>query len=306
MLAPLAGYSHKALRIMARRLGAGYAVTEMVSVEGLLRGFKKTWSYVDLEDEVTGVQIFGLSDPERYRQAAVQLREKLGVRIVDINFGCPVRKVIRSGSGSFHLTHPEVMAEIVRAVKDAGVYCTAKIRTGFDQVNIQDTVPLLDEAGVDMIVLHGRTASQGYSGHADWEMIRKARRLTRTLFIANGDIQTPEDAKKILELTGADGVMIGRAGVGTPFLFDQIREYLTQGSYKRFYGLEEVKGYMRELTELYLSIKGGKSIVPIRSALIHYVKAFDGAREVRRDISLCPDRDSLYRILDAWQEDVSV
>ncbi len=303
MLAPLAGYSHKALRIMARRLGAGYAVTEMVSVEGLLRGFKKTWSYVNLEEEITGVQIFGLSDPARYYQAAVLLRDRLGVKIIDINFGCPVRKVIRSGSGSFHLTHPQVMGDIVKAVKDAGVLCTAKIRTGFDQVNIQETIPVLNQAQADMVVLHGRTAAQGYSGHADWDLIRKARSLCETVFIANGDINTPEDALKILATTQADGIMIGRAGVGTPYIFDQIRQYLSTGSYPQHYSLDQIKSFMKELTELYLSIQGGKSIIPIRSALIQYVRAFDGAKEIRRDIALCPDKDGLYRILSDWKDE---
>ncbi len=302
-LAPLAGYSHKALRIMARRLGAGYAVTEMVSVEGLIRGDKKTWTYIDLEPEVTGVQIFGLSDPERYYKAASILRERLDVKIIDINFGCPVRKVIRSGSGSFHLTQPAVMADIVRAVKNAGVLVTAKVRTGFDEVSIEDIMPPLNAAHPDMIIMHGRTAKQGYSGKADWEIIRQAREMSDTLFIANGDINSPEDARKILDITGADGIMIGRAGVGKPFIFDQIRQYFTTGEYPRHYTREQVKKYMLELADLFTGIQGQDRIIPIRNALIQYVRHYDGSKAVRQAIALCHNKSDLIKILDQWKDE---
>jgi tRNA-dihydrouridine synthase B len=181
---------------MAKGFGAGYAVTEMVSVEGVARNLRKTLSYAVLDDEWTGVQLFGGPNPERFYDAALVVKERYNAKIVDINFGWPVRKVIRAGAGSALLNDPAAMAEIGAAVKRAGLIVTAKIRSGFDGVNIDETIPALDKAGADAIIYHARTAKQMYAGKADWSLIRKARDLTDKPLIANGDVVTPEDAER--------------------------------------------------------------------------------------------------------------
>ena len=299
-LAPLAGYSHKALRIMARNFGAGFAVTEMVSIEGLIRGDKKTRKYLELENAPIAVQIFGTAKPDRFLKAAELLKKEYAVRVVDVNFGCPVRKVVRSGAGSALLKTPEMMCEIIKAVKSTGVLTGAKIRIGFDNENTELTIPALDEAGIDILTIHGRTAKQGYTGRADWQAIARARKMTDTFLVANGDIKTPEDAERVIETTECDAVMIGRAGIGTPFIFSQINDYFNKGTYIRQYDRENIKSFMREFADMYCKVSSKDSIIPIRSALIQYVHNFDGSKEIRRAISLCVSRKELENILNEW------
>lgn len=299
MFAPLAGYSHKTSRIVVRQFGAEYAVTEMVSVEGIWRGDKKTLEYVDIDDGITGVQIFGAYNTEKFYKAARVLADTYGIKIIDINFGCPVRKVIRNGAGSFLLTTPDAMGDLVRAVKDSGAICTAKIRSGYNEVNIDKTIPALDKAKIDMIVLHPRLGTEFFRGHSDWSQISVAREMTDTLLIANGDINTPEDAKTILDMTNADGIMLGRGAIGKPYLFRQIIDFFEKGEYHN-YSIEEIKTIMLDFAHLYTKINNTDRIVPIRSPLIQHVKGFHDCKHTRRDISLVKTIDELEKILNKW------
>lgn len=299
-LAPLAGYSNKPFRLYASRFGAGYAVTEMVSLEGLVRGDRNTWRYIDIQDEpFTTIQLFGKCDPAKYYKASRLLQERAGVKVIDVNFGCPVRKVIRTGAGSSLLREPSSMGDIVKALKDSGVAVSSKIRIGFDTVNIEETVPVLDKAGSDIIIVHGRLATQFYSGKADWSAIARARKMTSAIFIANGDITTPEDVKAILDQTGADGVMIGRHSVGSPYLFKQIIDFFTQGTYSA-YSLDEIKAFMLEFARLFISLEKRDSIVPVRAALIQYVKNYKNSREIRHQISSIQTLGELSAIINNW------
>lgn len=299
-LAPLAGYSNKPFRLFASRFGAGYAVTEMVSLEGLVRGDRNTWRYIDTQDEpFTTIQLFGKSDPAKYYKASRMLQDKIGVQVIDVNFGCPVKKVIRTGAGSSLLREPSSMGDIVKALKDSGVAVSSKIRIGFDSENIEQTVPVLDKAGSDIIIVHGRLATQFYSGKADWSVIARAREMTSAVFIANGDITTPEDAKAILDQTKADGIMIGRQAVGSPYLFKQIIDYFTLGTYST-YSLEEIKGFMLEFALLFVNLSKKDHIVPVRSALIQYVKNYKNSREIRHQLSSILTLTELETILKTW------
>ena len=299
-LAPLAGYSHKPFRQFAARFGAAYSVTEMVSLEGLVRLDKKTWKYLDIEnEESTAIQLFGKCEPVKFYQASKLLQSRYAVKVLDVNFGCPVRKVIRGGAGSAHLRNPQGMADIVKSLKDSGVLVSAKIRLGFDKINIEETVPALHNAGADIIIVHGRLATQFYNGKADWEAIARARQLTDRVFIANGDIKTPEDAKKILEVTGADGIMIGRQAVGSPYLFTQILDYFKTGSYRQ-YTLEEIKAIMLDFSRFYCESEKRNSMIPIRGGLIQYVRNYQNSREVRNKLSVIKTLEELEHVLQAW------
>ncbi len=302
-LAPLAGYSHRALREYVRSFGAGYAVTEMMSVDGLLRENKKTRSMLDFEDDITGVQIFGKPDPQKYYEAARLLVEKHGVRIVDINFGCPVKKVIRIGAGSALLKNPPLMGDLVQAVKDAGAIVSAKIRTGFDTVNIDQTIPVLNTVGADIIIVHGRTTLQGYGGNADWELLAKIRQMTDRIFIANGDVTTPKKAAELLNKTNADGIMIGRGGVRTPYLFTQILDYLQTGHYREV-TLGEIKSMMLRYARAFLdwNPRSAKQLIPIRASLIQYAHGFRDSKEIRRQLSQIITLEDLTKVLENRQD----
>jgi len=299
-LAPLAGYSTKALRLFSYNYGAGYAETEMVSLEGLHRNNKKTWNYLDLEGEpYTTVQLFGKYDPAKFYKVSRVMQDRLGIKIIDVNFGCPVRKVIRAESGSFLLNHPQYMSGIIKALKDSGVIVSAKIRSGFDQDNLEKTVPALDNAGADIIIVHPRLAVQFYRGEADWNKIFRARQLTEKLLVANGDISSPEDVKTVFDLTKADAVMIGRRAVGSPYIFKQITDYFTKGFYS-YYSLDEIKQIMMNFAALYTSIAKTGNIIPIRSTLLQYVRNYKNSKDIRQAISSIKSINEMEEALKSW------
>lgn len=299
-LAPMAGYSGKTLRVLAKRHGAGMTFTEMVSLEGLVRKDKKTWEYLNLEDDgLTIVQVFGKNEPQKFYNVSMMMQSEKEIKAVDVNFGCPVRKVIRNGAGSALLKTPKAMGDIVRALKDSGVAVSAKIRSGFDQVNIEETIPELDKAGADVIVLHPRLAIHFYNGKADWELIKRARDMTNKTLIASGDIRSPEDALAVFEQTRADGIMIGRQAVGSIFLFSQLLDFFKKGSYKT-YSHDELKEVMTEYAALYSLVEKDESIIPIRSALIQYVRLYKNSREIRNRLSKTQTIEELEQVLKDW------
>jgi len=299
-LAPMAGYSCKAFRLFARKFGAGFAITEMVSLEGLIRNDKKTWKYVDIdEEETTAIQLFGKAEPEKFYKASKILQSRLNVKIIDVNFGCPVRKVVRSEAGSFLLKNPLSMGEIVKALKDSGVIVSAKIRCGFDRVNIEETIPVIDKAGADIIILHPRLATQFYTGRADWSLIKIARSMTDKILIGSGDICTPMDVRERIEYTDVDGVMIGRYAVGSPYIFKQVLDFFYNGEY-RGYELDEIKKMMLEFANLYMKVENRTDLIPIRSTLIQYVKNFKNSSRIREKLSKIKTLLELENVIKDW------
>ncbi|MDR2502245.1 MAG: tRNA dihydrouridine synthase DusB [Oscillospiraceae bacterium] len=222
-LAPMAGVSDLAFRCVCRKLGAGAAYTEMVSAKALVYQDAKTRTLlrVSPEEHPIGAQIFG-SDPDCMARAAALALERSGADFIDINMGCPVGKIVKNGEGSALMQKPELAREIIRAVT-AAVPCpvTVKFRRGFD-MGSQNAVPfavMAQEAGAAAVAIHGRTRAQMYSGRADWNCIRDAKRAVTIPVIANGDVFSGGDARRILDYTGADGVMIGRGAFGNPWIF---------------------------------------------------------------------------------------
>ena len=224
-LGPMAGVTDFAFRGVCRTLGAALTTTEMVSAKALVYHDEKTKEllYIPADEHPSAAQIFG-HEPEVMAEAAVMALELSGADILDINMGCPVGKIVKSGDGSALMKTPELAAQIVERVKKAvSVPVTVKFRKGWDNgsVNAVDFARLMESAGADAAAVHGRTRAQMYAGRADWDLIRAVREAVTIPVIANGDVFTPEDAAHILRYTGCELAMIGRGSFGNPWLFEQ-------------------------------------------------------------------------------------
>lgn len=292
-LAPMAGFSDRAMRLVARMHGAEFVVSEMVSAKAVVYRDKKTERLARLsEDEgPASVQIFG-SDPEIMAEAAEMLSGGVagGVapRAIDINMGCPVPKVYKNGEGSALMASPEKIEKIVSAVKSRiSIPCTVKLRLGLDRdsENVLDCARAAESGGADMIAIHGRTRAELYAGNARYEKITDVKKALQIPVIANGDICSGEDALRVLSETGADGIMIGRAAIGNPFIFEQILAALRGEAY-------EVRGLSERiecaLLQLRLAIEDKGEPVAAREArgqIARYLVGFRGAGALRAAIN---------------------
>ena len=232
MLAPMEDVTDRAFRQLCKRHGADIVYTEFISAEALRRGVEKSLRKLktDAMERPFAIQIFGNSVDSMVEAAVIA--EEYRPDYLDINFGCPTKKVAGKGAGAALLREPEKMAQISEAVvKAVSIPVTAKTRIGWDleSINILDILPRLEDAGIQALALHGRTRSQMYKGKADWSWIRAAKEQARIPIIANGDIWSAEDAVAMFAETGADGVMIGRGSIGNPFIFEQARQLIQTG-----------------------------------------------------------------------------
>ncbi|MCP5109578.1 MAG: tRNA dihydrouridine synthase DusB, partial [bacterium] len=226
VLAPLAGYTDRAFRALVRRVGGcGLVVTEMVSSEGLTRGsrFSMELASVTRQERPVGIQIFG-SDPSRMADAAAVV-EELGASLVDINMGCPVPKVIRTGSGAALMRDVDLAARLVSSVTEAiRIPVTAKLRSGWDQdhINAPEVALALEQAGASAITVHPRCRSDRHRGRAAWKVIAEVKQAVRIPVIGNGDVTGPESARAMIQEAGVDGIMVGRGALKNPWVFRQI------------------------------------------------------------------------------------
>ncbi len=303
ILAPLAGYSHTSMRMMNRKFGAGYTVTEMVSVAGVLRESPKTLRYADISDapNATSIQIFGKDKPQEFYEASKILQKIFNVKSININFGCPAPKVLKTGAGSRLLEDPQKIADIVNAVKDSGVSVEAKIRCGFSSDNLDAIISALDKSSVDVIMLHCRLTSDRFRhGTAQWDYFRRARNLTSKLLIANGDIKTPEDALHVFKEYQVDGLMIGRGAIAKPYLFKQIQDYCSTGAYTTP-SHQELIALLKEYAELWIEVTGSESVRPLRGALMSLVSGFEGVSKMRSALSQCMTLDDIYLVIQEYE-----
>lgn len=284
-LAPMASVADRAYRLMCRRFGASLLVSEMISAKGLVYGDKKTAELCRIDDEERpmALQLFG-SEPE-YMARAVDMLARFEPDIIDINMGCPVPKVVQTGSGSALMKTPETAFLVAEAaVKNAPCPVTVKIRAGWDaeSVNAPELAKRLEQAGVSAIAVHGRTRSQYYSGAADWDVIRRVKEAVSCPVVGNGDVASAEDCKRMYEQTGCDLVMIGRGSYGRPWIFREVKHFLETGEILPAPTLEEKMQIMLEHGRLAASFKGERQAMKeMRHNVAWYVKGLPGAAKIR-------------------------
>lgn len=283
--APMAGVTDQAYRTLAREAGCGLVCTEMVSDQALIYGNSKTFTILGTGDESgpLSVQIFG-SNPEYMARAAVMVEER-GASIIDINMGCPTPKIVRNGEGSALMKNPDLASRIVASVVRAvSVPVTVKIRKGWDEqsVNAPEIAKIVEDAGAFGITVHGRTRDQFYSGTADWDIIRRVREAVKIPVIGNGDIRSGHDARAMMEYTGCQGVMIGRASMGNPWVFREVVYFLASGEIPSPPGInEKINTAVRHLN-LLVRYKG--EYIGVREMRKHaswYLKGVRGAARLR-------------------------
>lgn len=233
VVAPMAGISNAAFRVTVKEFGAGLVVCEMISDKGIQHRNEKTLSMLHIEpnEYPLSVQIMS-GNKDSLVEAAKFIEANTGAAIIDINMGCPVSKVIRAEAGARCLLDPNVVYEMVACVVDAvSIPVTVKMRTGWDREHLfaVENALAAERAGASAIAMHGRTRVQMYEGKADWGMLKEVKQAISIPFMGNGDVKTPEDAKRMLEEVGADGVMMGRAALGNPWIVKQTKHYLDTG-----------------------------------------------------------------------------
>ena len=301
LLAPMAGVSDRAYRELCVRMGAGYCVSEMVSSKALSFGSKKSEELMDISarERPCGIQIFG-DDPSCMAEAAVSAM-KHSPDIIDINMGCPAPKISGNGSGSALMRDPKlcgrITAEVVRSVD---VPVTVKLRKGWDDssVNAVEVAKICEQAGASAITVHGRTRQQYYKPPVDYEIIRRVKQSVSVPVIANGDIDSAKKAKQVLDFTGADFVMIGRASLGDPWIFSQINSYLSDPSVPLFVpSLEEKLDTMVAHVAKMVEYKGEYiALRQARKLVAGYFKGIRGAAALRNDAGRIETMDDLIRL----------
>lgn len=300
ILAPMAGVTDYAYRCVAAELGADITVTEMVSSRALCYGDKKTEKL--LRKTATGkcgLQLFG-NDPDFMGKAAKIALEISHCDFVDINMGCPMPKVANTGDGSGLMRTPELAADIVRAVVECvDVPVTVKMRKGWDKgsVNCVQLAQMVEQAGASAVAVHGRTKTQLYTGRADWDSIRLVKAAVNIPVIANGDVDTPEAAVRILKYTGADHVMIGRAAFGNPYLFQQARAAISGAPIPELPPLAQRFDLAIHQIEIALEDKGEHiACLEARKHLCWYLHGVPHASYYKKEISQIATMDDVYRI----------
>ncbi len=302
-LAPMAGITDAAFRALCREMGAGLVYTEMVSAEALVRDNARSWQMTQVApgERPVALQIFG-ADPGVMAEAAARIMNREGPPdFLDVNLGCPVPKVVRSGAGAALMRDPSLACEVVRAVSEAVAPrpVTVKIRSGWDEasINAPDLAVRLEEAGAAAIAVHGRTRRQFYGGQASWEVISRVRTRVSVPVIGNGDVTGPEAALDMVRKTGVPAVMVGRAALGNPWVFRQIKA-AWEGGEAAGPTRREIGNMMVRHLNLLISIKGeNRAVREMRKHAAWYIKGQPGARSCRAEFMRAESRRDMVEIV---------
>lgn len=307
-LAPVAGYSDRSFRSICVENGASFTYTEMVSAEALTRNNLKTETLMRRaeNEKVYSVQIFG-GEPERMAEAAEIVLEKTHCECIDINCGCPVPKIVKTGAGSALTQNPQMLKKVAEAVVKATkgrAAVTVKIRSGWDQNSItyKEAATAALEAGVNALTMHPRTKAQGYEGKSDWSKLSELVKLAeeKVPVFGSGDLFSPEDAKRMLEETGVDGVMFARGAMGNPFIFTKTIELLTTGTYKEIPVAERLKTGFRELEMLSTDTNEKSACMEMRKRFCAYSKGISGGAELRQKTVHASSIQEYHTIFDPY------
>jgi len=306
VLAPMAGISNTSYRKIIKEMGAGLIYAEMVSDKAISFGNQKTLDLLKMDESERPIaqQVFGC-DIDSFVSAAKKIVEEQHPDILDINMGCPVPKIaISSQAGSALLKDPQKIYEIVKAVVEAvDIPVTVKMRLGWDQdhINCIEVGKLVEKAGAKAIALHARTRSQGYSGKADWSYIKKLKESVSIPVIGNGDVLTCYDAKRMLDETGCDAVMIGRGVLGNPWLIRDCVNYLEDGTLPFEVTPEEKIKMLKRHFDLLVNDKNEKSaVLEIRTHALWYIKGLPGSAKIKNEICSTKTKEEMFNILDNY------
>lgn len=307
VMAPMAGITNVAFRKIIKDFGAGLVYSEMVSDKALCYGNTKTIDMlqVDEGEHPVSIQLFG-GEVETMVKAAKFIDEHSNCDIIDINMGCPVNKVLKADAGSKLLLYPEKIYDIVKGIVDnVSKPVTVKIRSGFDKehINAVEVAKLIEKAGASAIAIHGRTRSQMYEGKADWKIIAEVKKAVSIPVIGNGDVRSVEDAKRMLEETGVDAVMIGRAALGNPWLIKQVAESLETGK------IIAEPTYQEKIAQCIAHAKKLMEIEPEKVAMFQmrghapwYIKGLKSSARVKNELSKINTFEELITILDEYKQ----
>lgn len=304
ILAPMAGVTDLPFRLLCKEQGAGLLCMEMVSAKAIYYNNKNTETLMQIEPEERPVslQLFG-SDPVIMSEMAKRIEDR-PFDILDINMGCPVPKVVNNGEGSALMKNPGLVRKIVTSVSKAiKKPLTVKIRKGFDENNINavEITKIIEDSGAAAVAVHGRTRQQYYSGKADWDIIRQVKEAVSIPVIGNGDVDSPQKAKQLLEETGCDGIMVGRATEGNPWIFREISHYLDTGELLPHPALEEVKEMILRHARLQLEYKGEYTgMREMRKHVAWYTAGFPHSARLRGAVNEIESMEQLMVLLDGW------
>ncbi len=304
ILAPMAGFTDLPFRLICEEYGCNFTFTEMINAKALCYHDEKTTQMLDIsgQKKYVGVQIFG-SEVEYIGKAVKIINDLDRFAHIDINMGCPAPKIVKNGDGSALMKNPSLASKIVEeAKKNSSIPVTVKIRKGFDEHNINaiEFAKMLEQSGADAITVHGRTTRQYYSGVADWDIIAKVKQAVKVPVIGNGDVKSPEDAKRMMEYTNCNSVLIARAAQGNPYLFAQINDYFENGSYEDIQDSQRIKITLKHYKLSMEKFETSVAVREMRKQINCYLKGIKNSCAVKNQINMQNDYEKVIEMLESF------